>query len=234
MKMKNLSRIRLTFLVIGAIFSQNCSHDPSYFSDGTVISSVNCNPDTVYFVNEVLPVLQSGCGNIGCHDPGTAEHGVIMTDYVNIVQTGKVKAGKPKSSRLYNVITSHGEHEMPPSPQYNLTDEQIQNVYTWIEQGAYNLACENVDCDTNNFTFSGAVWPIIQNHCLGCHSFSNPGANVVMTNYQQIAVLAKEPRFMGSVTNTPPYTFMPWIGSPLSDCNITQLRKWIEAGTPND
>jgi hypothetical protein len=221
------------FLMV-ALHFQSCQHDPAYFNDASVITSANCSPDSVYFVNEVLPVMQSNCGNAGCHNPSSAKHGVIMTDYVNIVTTGKVKAGEPNSSKLYRIITGHGEEDMPPSSENQLTSEQKGLIKNWIEQGAWNLACLNEVCDTNNYTFSGAVWPIMQNHCIGCHSGSNPGANVVLSNYQQIASIAKDPRFLGAITNTPPYKFMPWIGSPLSECKITQIRKWIEAGTPDN
>jgi mono/diheme cytochrome c family protein len=199
-----------------------------------VIVSTNCSPDTVYFVNEVLPVLQSYCATAGCHDISTGEAGVLMTDYVNIIKTGDVKPGKPKSSKLYKVVNGGGEEPMPPSGRPQLTSAQIDLIYKWIDQGAWNLACENEPCDTTVYTYSGAVWPTIQTYCLGCHSGTNPGAGILLTDYQHISTIATNPRFMGSITHTSPYKFMPQNAAQLSECRITQFRKWIEAGTPEN
>lgn len=226
--------ISLLLIPICIIFLQACQHDPGYLSDPNIITSVNCSPDKVYFVYDVLPLLLSSCGLNGCHDPLSAQAGVIMTDYVNVVQTGDVKPGKPKRSKLYKVITGGGEESMPPSSQHPLTSEQKNLISKWIEQGAWNMQCLNENCDTNNYSFSGAVWPTVDNNCAGCHSGSNPGAGIILTDHQHIAAIAIDPRFMGSLTHTSPYKFMPWNGNKLSDCKITQIRKWIEAGTPDN
>jgi hypothetical protein len=226
--------LELTLLAFISLFFLTCKHDPYYLNDPEPIISTNCSPDTVYFVNDVLPLLQSSCALSGCHDASSAQSRVIMTDYVNIVQTGHVKPGNPKSSRLYKVITGKGEEDMPPSPQSPMTSQQTDLIYKWIDQGAWNLQCLLEDCDTNIFTFSGAVWPVIQNTCLGCHSGNNPGAGIFLTDYQSISAIAADPRFMGAITHTAPYIFMPQNSNQLSDCRITQFRKWIAAGMPDN
>jgi len=196
--------------------------------------SANCSSDTVYFVNDVLPVLQSSCAVSGCHDAYSAEEGVIMTDYVHIMETGHVKPHKPHSSKLYKVITGGGEESMPPSGRPQLTTGQIDLIYKWIDQGAWNLVCENEQCDTTVFSFSGAIWPTVQTYCLGCHSGSNPGSGILLTDYQHISSIAANPRFIGSITHDPLYQPMPQNGNPLTDCRIIQIRKWIEAGMPEN
>jgi uncharacterized membrane protein len=217
-------------LLTFSFFFFTCTHDPYYLNDPEPIVVTSCNPDTVYFVNDVLPLLQSGCALSHCHDTISKEHGVIMTDYVNIIQTGHVKPGKAKSSKLYKVITGGGEEAMPPSPQPKFTSEQTDLIKKWIDQGAWNLECLEENCDTTIYTFSGAIWPTIQNKCLGCHSGSNPGAGIMLTNHQEIAAVAAEPRFMGALTHTAPYKPMPQTGNQLSDCKITQFNKWIADG----
>jgi len=221
-------------LVVFVFLFLTCTHDPYYLSNPDPVLTENCSPDTVYFVNDVLPLLQSGCALSRCHDASAAEHGVIMTDYVNIVQTGKVKPGKPKSSKLYKVITGGGEESMPPSPHPQFNSDQTSMVYKWIDQGAWNLECLNENCDTTIYTFSGVIWPTIQNKCQGCHSGPDPGAGIMLTNYQEISSVAANPRFMGAITHTSPYSFMPQTGNQLSGCKITQFNEWIAAGMPND
>ncbi len=39
---------------------------------------------------------------------------------------------------------------------------------------------------------------------------------------------------MGSVDHLPGYPAMPKGGTKLSDCKLTQIRKWIAAGAPNN
>jgi hypothetical protein len=230
-----MKRIFHGFWLIGAAFLLlTCTHDPYYLSDPEPIISANCSSDTVYFVNDVLPLIQSSCALSGCHNSSSAAEGVILTDYVNIIESGHVKPHKPKSSELYKVITGGGEESMPPSPRPQLTSEQTSLIHKWIDQGAWNLECIDDNCDTSVFTFSGAIWPTIQNKCLGCHSNPNPGAGILMTNYQQVAAIAADPRFMGAITQTAPYVPMPQNGNPLSDCRITQFSRWIAAGMPND
>jgi hypothetical protein len=227
---------RIIIILIPFLFSvlQSCKHEPGYLKDSTIIQIDNCSPDTVYFQNEVLPLLQSSCGVSGCHDAASAEHGVIMTDYVNITQTGHVKAGNPGGSKLYRVIKRTGGEKMPPSSQPALSSEQKDLIYKWIEQGAWNLQCTNEPCDSTVFTFSGAVWPIIELNCLGCHSGNNPGAGILMRNYQEISAIANDPRFIGGITHAAPYVPMPYNGNKLSDCKIKQIQDWIASGAPDN
>jgi uncharacterized membrane protein len=221
-------------LLASAYLFLTCTHDPYYLSDPDPIVTENCSPDTVYFVNDVLPLLQSSCAVSGCHDAATAENGVIMTDYVNIVQTANVKPGKPNSGKFHTVFNASGERSMPPSPRPKFTTEQKDLIYKWIEQGAWNLECLADNCDSTVFTFSGAIWPTIQNKCLGCHTSPDPGAGILLTNYQEISAIAADPRFMGALTHTPPYQFMPQNGNQLSDCKISQFNNWIADGMPDN
>ena len=57
--------------------------------------------DTVCFETQILPILQTSCGMMGCHD-GT-EEGFLAADYQSIVQS--VVPGDPRASALYSVIT---------------------------------------------------------------------------------------------------------------------------------
>jgi mono/diheme cytochrome c family protein len=194
-----------------------------------------CDPDTVYFQNEILPLLISSCGVIGCHDPGTAEDGVILTDYASIMQTADVRPGDPEGSDLFEAITDDDpEDRMPPLPRQPLTAVQIAKIEKWIQQGAQNNLCETTDCDTLNVTYSGQIFPLIQNSCLGCHSGDSPSGGLLLTNHSQIAEASANGRLMGAIRHETGYSPMPKNGAQLNDCTITQFEKWIENGTPNN
>ncbi|MCF8364494.1 MAG: hypothetical protein K9H16_01840 [Bacteroidales bacterium] len=194
-----------------------------------------CDPDTVYFQNTILPLLQSSCGIIGCHDPGTATGRIILTDYNYIMNSGVITPGDPQDSELYEKITEDDPDKvMPPPPNASLTAEQKAAVFKWIQQGALNNYCDQAECDTVNVTFSTTIWPVVQGRCFGCHNGPNAQGGISLDNYTNIAEVANSGRLMGAIRHEEGYAPMPQNGSKLSDCNITQFQKWINDGTPNN
>lgn len=212
-----------------------------WISDTTFIEpGIPCDPDTVYFQNTVLPLLQSSCGTTGCHDPITHEHDVILTSYYYVMQTAEVQPFQPEESKLWEVIANDFvSNRMPPAPAPPLSSNQKQIIYEWIQQGALNNYCENEPCDSVNVTFSGTVFPIIQNNCYGCHSGSTPGGGISLTNYNQIKTAGIIPpgnagSLLGVITWTSGNMPMPQNGNKLSVCNIAKIRKWIDDGMPDN
>ncbi len=210
-------------------------NDTTFSDPGSGGGGQECDPDTVYFQNEILPLLISSCGVTGCHDPGSAQDGVVLTDYAYVMQTADVRPGDPGGSDLYEVITeTDPDKRMPPPPKQPLNAGQIAKIEKWILQGAQNNVCEATDCDTINVTFSGQIFPVIQNSCLGCHSGSNPSGGLLLTNHSQIASVATSGRLMGSIKHENGFSPMPQNGAQLNECKISQFEKWIADGTPNN
>ena len=196
---------------------------------------IPCDPDTVYFQNTILPLLQSSCGIIGCHDPGTASDGVVLTSYQSIMESNVVDPGDPTGSDLYEVLVEiDPDKRMPPPPNQPLNSEQITSVFKWIEQGALNNYCDEIECDTVNVSFSENVWPIIQGSCFGCHSGSTPQGGISLEGYDNVVAVANTGRLMGAIRHESGFSPMPQNGAQLSDCKITQIQKWIDDGTPNN
>ena len=201
---------------------------------------IPCDPDTVYFQNTVLPLLQSTCGTTDCHDPETAEHDVILTSYQYVMQTTEINPFEPWDSEIWDVIENDFQsNRMPPPPAPPLNQDQKDIIYNWILQGALNNYCDQEDCDSVNVFFAETVFPIIQNNCYGCHSGSDPNGGISLTNYNQIkaagSISPGNPgSLLGTITHAPGNVPMPENGSPLSDCNIAQIRKWINDGMPDN
>lgn len=200
----------------------------------------NCDPDTVYFQNDILPLLKSSCGIAGCHDELTAQKDVILTSYLHVMQSDVVKAFDPQDSKMYKKITDdEPEDRMPPPPKLPLNQDQINMIYTWISQGALDNACEGGDCDTVNVTFSGTIFPMIQNRCYGCHSGPDPVSGLSLENYTAIRAAGAIPpgnpgSLLGAVTWNPGNSNMPKNGPQLPECNIEQIKKWIDDGMPDN
>lgn len=196
---------------------------------------IPCDPDTVYFQNTILPLLQSSCALSGCHDAASASDGVILTDYDKIMSTAGVRPFNADGSNLYEVMVEDDpDKRMPPPPRNPLTTEQTNAVYKWIMQGAKNNYCDDVECDSLNVTYSATVWPIIQNRCYGCHSGGSPSGGISLENHANLVALANSGQLMGAIRHDQGYSPMPKNGAKLSDCNISQIQKWINDGTPNN
>ena len=209
----------------------SCKHEPPPDLDGTWAE--NCDPDTVYFGNTILPLLVSNCGMSGCHDEASHKEGIVVTDYYSLMNSDIVEPGHGDHSEIIEVITETDPDDiMPPPPSSPLTQEQITAIRTWINQGAKFNNC--VGCDTVNYTFNAYILPIIQTNCTGCHSGGSPSANLPITNYSETVALVNDGSLMHSLHGTGGYSIMPKNTSGLQSCKITQIQKWINDGAPNN
>ena len=211
------------------------ANDTTLSDPGSGTDPDPCDPDTVYFKNKILPLLVSNCATTGCHDEETHKEGVILTNYASVIETGEVKPGNPLDSKLYKVLFGGDKDDdiMPPPPANPFTDEQKQLIYDWIAQGALNNACEG-GCDTTHVTFSGTIWPLMQTWCTGCHTGNNAGGGIPIENYADVVAIAQNGSLLGSINHDPDYVAMPKNADKLSDCQIAEIRIWIEEGTPDN
>lgn len=196
-----------------------------------------CDPDIVYFEYDILPILQSNCAFSGCHDASSAKDGVILNNYQNTISTGDVRAYNLGDSELYEVITdSDPDDRMPPPPSAPLTPEQVSLIAKWILQGAKDLTCDPdaSGCDTTNISYTTHIRPVMQAKCNGCHGGSFPSAGLDLTTYGSLATIALNGKLLGVVEHQPGYSPMPQGGNKLPDCEIRQIRSWIEDGAPNN
>lgn len=198
-----------------------------------------CDPDTVYFEMDVLPILNSSCAKSGCHD-ATAQEGVRLDSYAAVMASDVVSPFNPFDSEMYEKINeTDPEKIMPPPPELPLNADQKEIIRKWIAQGAQNLYCDEM-CDTINVTFSGVIWPqIIQKNCFGCHNGANASGGIHLENHSQVAAAANIPAgqpgsLWGAVTHAAFNFAMPKNQPQLSDCKIDQIQKWIHDGTPNN
>jgi hypothetical protein len=224
----------LTFLMV------NCRHETAAVIDtgsggggstGTTPSVTgNCSPDTVYFATDILPMINSNCATTGCHDAITHKEGIILTNYTNI--KSRVSPFNAGQSKLYTVCARSGGERMPPSPMPALTQTQLSKMIVWINQGALNNSCSS-GCDTTVFSYAGAVAPLMNTYCKGCHNPASLGGGIDLSTYTAVKAAAVA-RLMGSIKHTTGFSAMPKGSNQLADCQIRQVEKWIQAGTPNN
>jgi cytochrome c553 len=187
----------------------------------------------VCFQSDILPLLQSNCAKSGCHDATTHNKNIILDSYANIVQRDLIP-GNADASKIYRVLFETGKDKMPPLPNTDLTTEQKALIGKWINEGAKNTVNCASTCDTTQFKFAANINPLLNTYCTGCHSGAVPSGNIDLSNYNNVKLQVTSGRLAGAVTHTAGYAAMPKDAGKLSDCQITQIKKWIAAGALNN
>ncbi len=208
-----------------------CTHEPGVYYDNTPQVSNQCSSDTIYFQNDILPLLNSTCAISGCHDAVTGKERIVLTDYAAVMKTGGINLQNPAESKIYRVLSKGGDDRMPPPPASAWRAEQQNALLTWIGQGALNNSCADTVCDTANVTFKRSVDPIFQTYCYGCHSAATTSGGIDLTDFNQLALLIDNGALLGSIRYEPGFISMPQGGNKLSDCEINTIAIWVRDTT---
>ena len=232
-----------TLLIVGLVFSA-CKHNP--LVDPSVIDPDDppiigpggntCSPDSVYFQTQVLPILISNCTQSGCHNAQDHEEGIILTSYQSLMNTvEKVNSNNWDENELMEVIRdTDPDKRMPRPPNAPLTQDQINLIGTWVNQGAKNNTCteQTGNCDPTTGTYAAFVKPLIQAKCQGCHSGSAPQGNINLSTYANAKAVAVSGKLYTAVTRTS--NWMPQGGAKLDTCALSKLKNWIDLGAPEN
>jgi hypothetical protein len=232
--MKKSLRTALAISLLMLLFG-TCKHKPDIMPyivppvDTSGNHASSCSPDSVYFVNTILPLIASNCAMAGCHDAITRAEGLSLTNYADIVRL--VRPGYPNNSKLYRNMIGLGDQMMPPAGE--LPQAQLDLIYKWILQGAKNNYCSSQgNCDTTNVSYLTGLVPVINIYCRGCHNSGNPSQGVNLDNYNGVLTEVNNGQLLGGITGK--LSPMPKYSLPLSQCNIGKFRQWIKEGAKNN
>ena len=109
----------ISALLLAAVFS-GCYYDKEEL---LYPSEKACDP-TISFTVEIMPIIQTRCAIVACHDAGSGNIGGPFTNYTQI----KNKAINIKSQVLSGA--------MPQGS--SLSAAQIQAISCWVSNGALN------------------------------------------------------------------------------------------------
>lgn len=232
----------LVFTSIFVFLMYACKHDPINPIDPPIDPPVDppsgnlCDPDSVYFQNQILPILVSNCTESGCHNPQDHEEGVVLNSYQNLLATvNHVTLNDWDENKLIKSLEEDDLEDRMPQNKPPLSSDQINLIKTWINQGALNNACNesSAGCDTiGGSKYASFVQPLIQTRCKGCHSGTNPQGGIKLTTYAEIKPLALNGRLYASVTRA--VNWMPNGGAKLDDCTLVKMKTWIDSGAPEN
>ncbi len=212
----------------GAIFTNSCVHQPYVLP----VNQQTGDPE-ICFERDILPIFQSNCAKSGCHNAASHEEGYTLDNYTNIRKRGIVP-GNPSASKIYESITVNNGEKFMPQNAPALSDASVSLIRRWIQAGAIDGgACTTSTCDTNRYTYSGTIAPMMQTYCTGCHnSASAPGGSLM--DYSSVKNAAVNGNLIGDIAHLPGFNAMPQGGNKLLDCQVTQMKKWVAAGAPDN
>ena len=262
-------RYLIVALLIGAMW-QSCKHHPLIQplepgdTTGTPIDTTDttvvtppaidstgqpCDPNKVYFVNDVVVFVNTYCTTAGqdidgegCHVSG--ENDIVFTGstlaqmYNNIVNEGDVDPFDANGSKFYEVmLETDPDKHMPPTGLGldQPTAEDIAMIKQWIDEGAKFDSCnanygQPLGCDTTDITFAD-IQPIINNNCKSCHNATVTMDGIDLSSHQGVINAQNDnQRLQGSVNHWSGYTAMPFNKPKLSDCDIKKINAWIAEG----
>lgn len=220
-----------TIIAVGLFFLNACTH-PAY----VLPDSQRTNDPEICFERDILPIFISNCAMSNCHSATRAEKGYVLDNYQNIMRKGIVPGNYAASAIYQSVSGGNGSGEddekMPQGlPPLNAT--QLDLLRRWIAAGAVDNGACTTSCDSNNFTYSSAIAPMMQTYCVGCHNTSSsPGGS--LADYASVKASVTAGKLLGNIAHTPGFIAMPPTSFQLSSCEVAQVRKWIAAGAPNN
>jgi len=88
-------------------------------------------------------------------------------------------------------------------------------------------------CDTTAVRYSVQVVQILDQYCISCHSAAAASGGVALETYDQAKTYTLNGQLLKSVRHEGPSP-MPQNAPKLSDCRISTLEAWFNAGCPNN
>jgi uncharacterized membrane protein len=230
--MKSVSRLLVaaTLAVIVWSASTGCEHDPINPVDPNPTDTTSpCDPGTVDFKNEVLPLITSKCAMPGCHNSPNGEDGVVLDSYAQIRK--EVRPGSLNNSELWEAITETDPDKMMPPPGYpQLTPAEKELIKKWIQQGAKETDCAGNVCDTAAIPSFAEANAIIQAQCVGCHANPYGNGNVTLDSYLGIKNAVENNNLLGALKGVGSSQMPP--SGAMNACNQRKIARWVAAGMP--
>ena len=216
------------FVVVGQISAACCFVSPTLAVD---------------FQTEIQPIIESAC--LSCHNPQNAE-GELRLDSLQNALTGgdrgaAIVPGKPEESPFYatTVLPADDDGIMPPEGP-PLAKSQTERLRKWIAEGAKWTASAKLQVQPR-IDFVKHIQPILEVHCLSCHSGDEPEADYSLATRKAAmesgvgapSIVAFSPNesalYALTILHEEADELMP-PGDPLPQELTERLRLWISQG----
>ncbi|MEQ9301183.1 MAG: hypothetical protein RIF33_21585 [Cyclobacteriaceae bacterium] len=105
------------------------------------------------------------------------------------------------------------------------------------EEEVFPLEEGEVGCVTTDMSYLTDVVPILDTNCYVCHgdeNFSTFGSNIHLEGYDNLMDWVDNGRFFGAINHDAGFSPMPKNAGQLDQCDIDQIKSWIDAGALNN
>ena len=218
----------LAVIVVLFFALYSCTHSPYVMPE-----TLRTYDPNICFERDILPIFVSNCAKSGCHDAQRHASGYELDSYDNIVKKGIIPGNSAASKIWESVTIGKGEGGIMPQHAPRLTTTQLDLLKRWIAAGAVNGGACTATCDTENFTYSGAIKPMMESYCVGCHNTST-SLGGALNDYNSVKTASVSGNLIANITHKAGYNPMPPTSLQMSDCQVTQIKKWVAAGAPNN
>ena len=96
-----------------------------------------------------------------------------------------------------------------------------------------DTTCPQISGDTTNVSYSLAIKPIFEKHCISCHQPGNSMGNILLNSYQNVQTVALNGKLEGAIMRKSGYTPMP-PSQTLPACLTNPILTWIHEGSRNN
>ncbi len=141
----------------------------------------------ISYANDVRPIFAANC--FGCHQGGLKRGDYVMNVFEQMIKGGETEEtaivpGKPDESYLVEMITAHdGKAEMPVGTD-PLSDDEIETIRTWIEQGANN------DYSNHRVIYTSERPPTYtQQPIITALDYSKDGKSLAVSGFNEVLIL---------------------------------------------
>ena len=118
---------------------------------------------------------------------------------------------------------------------FSFTVVSLSSCYKENFRERHPATFANILCDTTAvMSYSTNIKPILDNSCTSnCHNGAGPGHS--LSAWASVKSDALSGSLYGSVAWLPGYQIMPQgATSKIALCDITKIKKWVDAGAPNN
>ncbi|HLG02083.1 MAG TPA: hypothetical protein VI731_00720 [Bacteroidia bacterium] len=91
-----------------------------------------------------------------------------------------------------------------------------------------------IQCDTSGvISYTNDIFPILENNCAPCHFGTSPSSGVSLNTHADLAAQASTGTLVGVTHRMAGFPPMP-PSYALDSCYMIQIKKWADAGAPNN
>ena len=104
------------FFITAFIILAGCEHEPfepivEELDENPIDTTLNCFEDTVYYKEDIQPIIDGNCSMSDCHDAVTKSDGIDLSSYDRVINTGEIKPMDPDGSEFYTSLSNDNTSE---------------------------------------------------------------------------------------------------------------------------